>query len=68
MYINNLDSGITSDVSKFADDTKIGRLIRLDEDVRLLLEDLNKLLTWLEKWQMSFNTSKCRVPTKYRHK
>ena len=27
IYINDLDSGISSDISKFADDSKIGRII-----------------------------------------
>ena len=32
IYIYDFDSGISSDVSKFADDAKIGRLIRSDSD------------------------------------
>ena len=28
IYINDLDSEISSDISKFADDSKIGRIIR----------------------------------------
>ena len=27
IYINDLDSGVSSDISKFADDSKIGRII-----------------------------------------
>ncbi|XP_076034815.1 uncharacterized protein LOC143021293 [Oratosquilla oratoria] len=61
MYINDLDDGLNSDVSKFADDTKIGRLIRSGEDAQILQDDLNKLLTWSVKWQMNFNISKCSV-------
>ena len=61
IYINDLDSGISSDVSKFADDTKIGRLIRSDSDVIALQEDLDRLNEWSSKWQMQFNTSKCKV-------
>ncbi len=43
IYINNIDNGITSDIAKFADDTKVGRTIRTSEDARALQEDLNKL-------------------------
>ncbi len=32
IYINDLDSGIRSDVSKFADNTKVGRVINTDQD------------------------------------
>ena len=28
IYINDLDNGISSDISKFADDSKIGRIIK----------------------------------------
>ncbi len=38
IYIN-VDSGISSDASKFADDTKTGRVIRLDSDVTALQTD-----------------------------
>ncbi len=48
-------------MSKFADDTKIGRTIRTGEDARTLQEDLNKLSAWSNKWQMSFNINKCSV-------
>ncbi|KAK8747068.1 hypothetical protein OTU49_016973, partial [Cherax quadricarinatus] len=61
IYINDLDEGITSDMSKFADDTKIGRIIVSNVDVRELQEDLDKLYSWSEKWQMQFNVDKCKV-------
>ncbi len=32
IYIIDLDTGISSDVSKFPDDTKVGRVIRTDQD------------------------------------
>ncbi len=40
IYINDLDRGVTSDVSKFADNTKIGRLIRSDRDASVMQEEL----------------------------
>ena len=61
IYINDLDSGISSDVSKFADDTKIGKLIRSDSDVIDLQADLDKMSEWTNRWQMEFNITKCKV-------
>ena len=61
IYINDLDSGISSDVSKFADDTKIGRVIRSDSDVIALQSDLDKMNEWSNRWQMQFNINKCKV-------
>ena len=34
IYINDLDSGISSVISKFADDSNIGRIIRSESDVK----------------------------------
>ena len=40
---------------KFADDTK------LCTDIMELQEDINKLVEWATKWQMSFNVDTCSV-------
>ncbi len=56
-YIN-LDTGISSDVSKFADDTKIGRVIRSNQDASILQNELDNLYEWAEKWQMRFIVGK----------
>ena len=61
IYINDLEIGINSDISKFADDTKIGRPIVNDDDARVLQEDLVRLYEWSEKWQMKFNVNKCSI-------
>ena len=61
IFINDLDSEVSSDISKFADDTKIGRKITNLDDVRGLQEDLDKLYEWSEKWQMQFNVDKCSI-------
>ena len=61
IYINDLDNGISSDVSKFADDTKVGRLIRSDADVIALQADLDRMKEWTDRWQMQFNINKCKV-------
>lgn len=41
IYINNLDIRISSDVSKFIDDTKIGRVIQKDQDAGTLQDELS---------------------------
>lgn len=61
IYINDLETGINSDIGKFADDTKIGRPVANDNDARMLQEDLDRLSEWSEKWQMKFNVNKCSV-------
>ena len=49
IYINDLDDSITSNVLKFADDTKLFRKVNTD-----------RLVKWSEKWQMLFNLGKCK--------
>ena len=48
-------------MSKFADDTKFCHRARNPDDIMELLEDINKLVEWANKWQMSFNVDKCSV-------
>ena len=61
MYINDLDIGLVSKISKFADDTKLGVNANCSEAVEHLKEDLRKLGEWSLKWQMPFNVDKCKV-------
>ena len=61
IYINDLDGGISSDISKFADDYKIGRIIGSESDVKDLQGDLDRLNEWVIRWQMDFYIDKCRV-------
>ncbi len=56
-----MDTGISSDVSKFSDDTKIGRVIQSDRDAKVLQDELDKLYDWVGKWQMEFNVGKCSI-------
>ena len=48
-------------MSTFVDDTKLCQRARNSDDVMELLEDINKLVEWANKWQMSFNVDKCSV-------
>ena len=48
-------------MSKFADETKLCHRARNPYDIMELQEDINKLVEWANKWQMSFNVDKCSV-------
>uniref|UniRef100_A0A8C5MT82 Reverse transcriptase domain-containing protein n=1 Tax=Leptobrachium leishanense TaxID=445787 RepID=A0A8C5MT82_9ANUR len=61
LFINDLEIGIESHVSVFADDTKLGKVIQCEQDVTSLQRDLDRLGDWALKWQMKFNLDKCKV-------
>ena len=61
LFINDLETGISSEVAKFADDTKLFRVVKTKRDCEELQKDLSKLGEWAEKWQMRFNVKKCKV-------
>ena len=52
IYINDLDKNITSNLLKFADDTKVFRRVNNDGDKQHLQNNLDKLVYWSENWQM----------------
>ena len=61
-YINDMPETIThSEIRLFADDTILFRAINGTIDSQLLQEDLTALENWENRWQMSFNPSKCTV-------
>ena len=61
IYINDLDTDILSWIFKFADDTKLlSRVMNTVERDRLQA-DLDRLGEWSDRWQMRFNTEKCKV-------
>ena len=55
-----MDDNITSNVLKFADDTKTFRRVNNDGDKQHLQNDLDKLVKWSDKWQMLINFGKCK--------
>ena len=55
-----MDDNISSNVLKFADDTKVFRKINTNADKQHLQNDQDKLVKWSEKWQMLFNFGKCK--------
>ena len=64
VFIDDIDEVldlVNGFVYKFADDTKYGRVIRSEEDQRAMQEDINQLMYWAERWQMEFNSVKCKI-------
>ena len=69
-YINDLPDGLSSCVRLFADDTI---LYNSSANIDALQEDLTILENWEQKWDMSFNATKCehilfsrkRTPTEH---
>ena len=58
VYINDLEEGVTGNILKFADDTKLFRKTKEIGDKQKLQDDIDKLVRWSEKWQMLFNFGK----------
>ena len=61
LFINDLETGISSEVAKFADDMKLFWVVKTRRDCEELQKDLSKLGEWVAKWQMHFNIRKCKV-------
>ena len=57
IYINDLPESIKSICKIFADDTKI---YNLSDQCDIIQNDLNELQKWSEKWQLYFNSKKCK--------
>ena len=60
MYVNDLPSSVKSECRLFADDALI---YNCRNEKATLQEDLDKLASWSQIWQLSFNPSKCSVLT-----
>ena len=46
---------------KFADDTKVFRVVPTKNDIYRLQQDLLNLCNWSQDWLMLFNVDKCKV-------
>ena len=63
IYINDLPNEIKSDIIlyMFADDTKLFRTIKTNDDQCILQDDLEELTAWSTKWLLTFHPDKCKV-------
>ena len=60
-FINDMPNVVKSPVHLFADDTKLYRRVTTLEDHKALQDDLTNLEYWSTKWNLCFNTNKCKV-------
>ena len=61
IYVDDIGNGLSSTVRLFADDCTLYREVRSLQDCTLLQQDINKLHSWTQKWQLALNTNKCKV-------
>ena len=61
IYINDLPECVEANTYLFADDTKIFREIKTEEDRKHLQDDLDKLQQWSDTWLLKFHPNKCKV-------
>ena len=62
IFIDDIDLAIdvtSSIVFKFADDTKVGKVVETEDKRDELQAAIANLELWSEEWQMRFNASKC---------
>ena len=63
IYINDIADEVNSTMRLFADDSILYQEVKGTEDQEQLQQDLNTVFAWADKWQMSFNASKCQLLT-----
>jgi hypothetical protein len=61
IFINDLDHYVSSQLVKFADDTKVYRRLKNPQSGEMLQQDINNLCRWSKEWKMTFNVDKCSV-------
>ena len=63
-FINDLETvleGLQCTVSKFADDTKIQKIVNTPQEQEQMQQVIDSLVKWCSDWGMSWNAKKCSV-------
>jgi len=61
LYINDIETDVTSEIRLFTDDCIVYRTIKSSTDCVVLQSDISKLQSWACTWQMHFNPHKCHI-------
>jgi len=61
VYVNDTADNLVSPVRLFADDCAIYRQVSVSADCTTLQGDLSRLYSWIQKWQLPLNPSKCKA-------
>lgn len=62
-FINDINSGVESTLSKFTDDTKLCGVVDMPEGQDAIQRDLDRIEQSAQEKLMRFNKSKCKVCT-----
>lgn len=61
LYVNDLPEAVSCSVKLFADDAKLFSKIATELEAEMMQADLDSLVAWAARWQMTFNQDKCKV-------
>ena len=61
VYVNDISTNMSSETRLFADDCTLFRNVSCKQDCISLHNDLTKIFSWSQTWQLSLNISKCKV-------
>lgn len=59
IFVNDISVGISSRMRLFADDCVLYRQVQNEGDCAYLQNDLDCIVQWCQKWQMTLNPKKC---------
>ena len=58
--LRELSKVVENYIKLFADDTNLYACVDTDDQRNSLQKDLDSVMNWSDRWQLRFNTSKCK--------